>query len=162
MRKIIDVLNNYKKDITIEELKKYFSLDSINQEKVLFLKVLYCFNISGFYIPLKPSICENDLSSVDGWIELAKKDKKIEYHDFDGEISKTGDIAINDFQILEEDKKVDRFIRIPDFYIYTNIKLNTKKSKYVKSSLTGEDIDMLNDSNNINEIAICDLHEDGA
>ena len=81
MRNIIDFLNNYKKDITIEELKKYFSIDSINQEKVLFLKVLYCFNISGFYIPLKPSICENDLSSVDGWIELAKKDKKIEYHD---------------------------------------------------------------------------------
>ena len=162
MRTIIDVVNNAKKDVTKEEILKYLSLDIISDEEIKPLKVLYFFNVSGFYIPLKPSICENSLSSPEGWIELARKEKKIEYHESDLEESKIGDIAIDDFHIIIEKEKTDCFIRIPDYYIYTSIHLNVKKKNFSKINLTGEDIYMLDDSKNINEITICDSHEDGA
>ena len=162
MRTIIDVVNNSKNDITKEELMKYFSLDKISSEEIKPLKVLYYFNISGFFIPLKPSICDNALSSIEGWIELALKEKKIEYHENDLEKSRTGDIDVDDFHIITDAKESNRFIRIPDYYIYTSIHLNVKKKNFSKINLTGEDIYMLDDSKNINEITICDSHEDGA
>lgn len=162
MRKITDVISNLEKGVSEEELKKYYSLSDIAKGELAPIKVLYYFNISGFYIPFKPSVCSNGLNKVEGWIELAKAEKKIEYHDSDGEKSKEGDIDITDFHIARKDEQVKRFIRIPDYYIYTNIHLKVKKNTYKQSNLTGEDIHMLDDENNINEIAICDSHEDGA
>lgn len=161
MRLISDVIIKSKECISKEELKKYFSIDEL-KEDVRPLTILYYFNSCGFYIPYKPSICINSLDTLEGWIELAKGDKKLEYHDNDGTLSMNGDIAINDFHIIKDNEQVLSFIRIPDRYIYTCIHLNAKKKAMVKSNLTGEDLHMLNDSNNEIEISICDLHEDGA
>ena len=162
MREIIDVINNSKRDVSKEELMRYFNLKSIEPDEVKTLTVLYWFNVSGFYIPLKPSVCSWALLSVDGWIELAKNDRKIEYHNCDGVASITGDIAIKDFHIILDNESVDEFIRIPNRYIYTNIHLDYNKRKVINNNLTGEDIYMLDDNKNINEISICDSHEDGA
>lgn len=162
MREIIDVVNNSKKDVSKEELKRYFNLEEIEVDEVNKLTVLYWFNVSGFYIPLKPSICSYALSTVDGWIELAKNDKKLEYHNCDGEKARPGDIAIKDFHIILDSESVDEFIRIPNRYIYTNIHLDYKKKNVINRNLTGEDIYMLDDNKNITEISICDSHEDGA
>ena len=162
MREIIDVVNNARADVTKEKLMEYFNLSDIALDEVKQLKVLYYFNVSGFYIPLHPSVCDSNLKTTKGWIELAKKDKKLEYHYQDGVSSTTGDIALGDFHIIEDGESVDEFIRIPNRYIYTNIHLGCKKKSYMTNNLTGEDIYMLDDSKNISEISICDSHEDGA
>lgn len=162
MRQISDVIKKAMDNISKEEICRYFALDDLSNYKPL--KVLYCFNVSGFYIPLKPSICDNSLDDIKGWIELAKEDRKIELHDNDGTPSQNGDVAFNDsdIYIITDNRNVKTFIRIPERYLYTSIHTNTVKKKTYKINLTGEDILMLEDSNNINEISICDSHEDGA
>ena len=162
MRKISDVIEKYKETIDKFEMEKYFNIP-INDGNFKALKLLYSFNVCGFYIPIKPSLINDSLDNINGWIELAKKDKKIELHSGD-DSSQLGDIDLNSFELItSEEKKSNNFIRIPDRYLYTNIHLNVKKNNYKKINLTGEDIYMLDDAKNIIEQSqICDTHEDGA
>ena len=164
MRKISDVVESSNVDVSTDELMNYFKLDEISCNELKPLKVLYYFNISGFYIPIKPGNINNSLNTISGWIELAKAEKKLELHDNDGIISQVGDIAFSDedIHIINNNEECHRFIRIPDYYLYTNIHLSVGKKKTYKINLTGEDIYMLEDSKNVNEISICDSHEDGA
>ena len=162
MRKIVDVVEKYKEDIDASIISKYFNI-SVNDKNFKALKLLYSFNICGIYIPLKPSVTNLTLDNVNGWIEFARCDKKIELHNGD-EISKIGDIDLDTLELItSEEKKSNNFIRIPDKYLYTNIHVNKINNNYKKLNLTGEDIYMLDDAKNIVEQnQICDTHEDGA
>ena len=160
MRQIKDVVNNVSIDITKEEILKYFSISDVIDIRPL--KVLYYFNISGFYIPLKPSSYEKALDTASGWIEFAKGERRIEYHNHDGVKPQIGDIDVSDFHIITDESNSQEFIRVPDYYIYTNIHLNNKNKIKNNHNLTGEDIYMLDDAKSSVEISICDSHEDGA
>lgn len=168
MRKIKDVILNAKELVDKEKVLKYFNLQTCKDYNALL--VLYYFNISGFFIPFKPSCCESSLDNKKGWIELARSDKKIEYHNNDGVKSLPGDIALtNDIHIITTLENVVEFIRLPDYYLYTNIHLNVKKKNKNSYNKTLEDLYMLDDANNHIEIAqsddtmsLCDYHEDGA
>ena len=164
MRKISDVVSNSSVDVSESELMNYFKLDKISSNEIKPLKVLYYFNISGFFIPINPGSIKSSLNTIEGWIELSKEERKLELHDNDGVVSQIGDIAFSDedIHIINNNEECNRFIRIPDYYLYTNIHLSVGKKKTYKINLTGEDIYMLEDSKNVNEISICDSHEDGA
>lgn len=157
---LVCYLNNEILDIDIK--KEYPMLNENNYEP---LKVLYILNKCGFIIPLHPYECNHDLQTIDGFIELAKSDKKIEIFN-DGVIAIPGDIAYNNekIYIVSKEEKVENVIRIPDHYLYTNVKINSKSKSYHSHYLTGEDIDMLKDSKyeSIKKKNICDNHEDGA
>ncbi len=163
MRLISDVINYYIKGINDLDVINYFNLDEstiVNEE----LKTLYAFNMCGFYIPLIPKATNISLDKTSGWIELSKMDKKIKYHNNDNEKSRIGDIDVSNFHLIIKDEDVKEFIRIPDYYLYTNINVKTSNKNYSKINLTGEDIYMLNDAKNSDKKidAICDYHEDGA
>lgn len=162
MRLISDVINNSKNDISKEELLNFFKIDEFNGD-IRILKILYYFNISGFYIPYHLSSYDIDLSSKDDLITFAKKDKKITYHNNDNVKSQNGDIALSDdIYIIISNEAVKEFIRIPDHYLYTNIHINIKKKSHVNHNLTSDDKYMLDDAKSEIEISICDSHEDGA
>lgn len=156
---LIEYSNSIIKNSDIE--KEYGIVEDGN---ISCLKILYILNKCGFVIPFHPYECIHDLSSIDGFIEFAKSDKKIElYNDI---VAIPGDIGIigNNIFIANDEIKVDYSIRIPDYYLYTNVRINSKKKSYHSHYMTGEDIDMLKDSKyeSIKKKNICDNHEDGA